>query len=409
MAFWNRKENRAESPEEKEADSVFLDALFDVQQVNKQMALQIPTVSGALDLISNVISSTPIKLYRESDGKTEEIRDDYRLKLLNDEPGDTLNSNEFWRAIIRDYFLGKGGYAYINRQGLDVHSLHYVDEGCISIIKNTDPIFKDFNICVNGKPYHPFEFFKILRNTKDGAEGVSITAENSEAIETAYQMMRLEVKMAKRGGCKKGFLKSEKTLTQELLNKLKKAFSRMYQGNESENFVVLNSGIDFKEASETAVEMQVNENKKANAEEFSKIFHIPISVISGKATESEVASFAKLAVLPVIQTIECALNRDLLLESEKGTLYFAFDVKQLLKGSTKERFEAYKVALEANFMQIDEVRYMEDLEPLGLNWIKLGLQDVLYDPVTKQIYTPNTNQTAGLGRQTLKGGEGNED
>lgn len=408
MAFWNRKENRAESPEEKEADSVFLDALFDVQQANKQMALQIPTVSGALDLISNVISSTPIKLYREADGKTEEIRGDYRLKLLNDEPGDTLNSNEFWRAIIRDYFLGKGGYAYINRQGLDVHSLHYVDESCISIIKNTDPIFKDFNICVNGKPYHPFEFFKILRNTKDGAEGVSITAENSEAIETAYQMMRLEVKMAKRGGCKKGFLKAEKTLAREQLNKLRDAFSRMYRGNETESFVVLNNGIDFKEASETAVEMQVNENKKANAEEFAKIFHIPISVISGKATEAEVASFAKLAVLPVIQTIECALNRDLLLESEKGTLYFAFDVKELLKGSTKERFEAYKVALDANFMQIDEVRYMEDLEPLGLNWIKLGLQDVLYDPTTKQIYTPNTNQTAGLGGQTPKGGEENE-
>ena len=37
----------------------------------------------------------------------------------------------------------------------------------------------------------------------------------------------------------------------------------------------------------------------------------------------------------------------------------------------------------SNCMQIDEVRYLENLEPLGLNFIKLGLQDVLFNPQTK--------------------------
>ena len=74
----------------------------------------------------------------------------------------------------------------------------------------------------------------------------------------------------------------------------------------------------------------------------------------------------------------------------------------------KERFDAYKVALDANFMQIDEVRYAEDLEPLGLNWIKLGLQDVLYDPDTKTVYTPNTNATNKIGDNPLIP-EGEED
>ena len=68
----------------------------------------------------------------------------------------------------------------------------------------------------------------------------------------------------------------------------------------------------------------------------------------------------------------------------------------------KERFDAYKTALDANFMQIDEVRYAEDLEPLGLSWVKLGLQDVLYDPKTKRIYTPNTNKTSTMEEQPLE-------
>lgn len=126
-------------------------------------------------------------------------------------------------------------------------------------------------------------------------------------------------------------------------------------------------------------------------------------------TAGDTASLAKLAAIPLMKVIECALNRDLLLEKEKGSLYWAFDTKELLKGSMKERFDAYKTALDANFMQVDEVRFAEDMEPLGLTWIKLGLQDVLYDPKTNTIYTPNTNQMQRMTEQTLlvpqEGGE----
>lgn len=82
-------------------------------------------------------------------------------------------------------------------------------------------------------------------------------------------------------------------------------------------------------------------------------------------------------------------------------LYFAFDTKELLRGDLQSRFAAYKTALDANFMQIDEVRYAEDMEPLGLDWIRLGLQDVLYDPKTREVFTPNTGT-----RQQLNGPAG---
>ena len=64
--------------------------------------------------------------------------------------------------------------------------------------------------------------------------------------------------------------------------------------------------------------------------------------------------------------------------------------------------EAYKLAVDANIMQIDEIRFEEDLPSLGLNWIKLGLDDVLYDPKTNTVYTPNTNQLFAMNAQTLE-------
>ena len=82
-------------------------------------------------------------------------------------------------------------------------------------------------------------------------------------------------------------------------------------------------------------------------------------------------------------------------------------MSDITKADVKTRYEAYATALNNNILQLDEVRYMENLKPLGINYIKLGLQDVLYNPADGTIYTPNTNKTVKLDK-TL-GGEDNAD
>ena len=52
-----------------------------------------------------------------------------------------------------------------------------------------------------------------------------------------------------------------------------------------------------------------------------------------------------------------------------------------------------------------KVRYKEDMPPLGLNFVKLGLKDVLYNPVSKTFYTPNTNQHAKMTGERLQNEE----
>lgn len=407
MALFGRKkkEERADDTGTVGFDDALLKALMGGGEATKEIALQIPTVSGGIDLIANIVASTPVKLYSDESGKAQEVKGDIRTFLLNDETGDTLNANEFWHAIIRDYYVGKGGYAYLKRKAGKIKSVHYVDEREISILKNTDPIFKDFDIQVQGVRYKPYEFFRLLRNTKDGAQGIPITAENSNVIQTAFQQLMLEQTMARRGGKKKGFLQTENKVDGEALTELKAAWRDLYK-DDGDGTIILNKGLKFQEASDTAAEMQLVESKNANAAEFAKIFHVSTSAIAGSS--ADIGALAKLAAIPLMNAIQCALNRDFLLESEKGKMYFAFDTKELLKGEMGERFAAYKTALDANFMQIDEVRYAEDLEPLGLQWIKLGLNDVLYDPKSKQIYTPNTNQTAQMGAATVPTAGSNE-
>lgn len=96
MGFFKRLfglEERAAG--EVQIEDSLLKALIGSGNVTREMALQVPTIAGAIDLIGNVVASTPIKLYREGDQKAEEIRDDPRLRILNDETGDTLDANQF--------------------------------------------------------------------------------------------------------------------------------------------------------------------------------------------------------------------------------------------------------------------------------------------------------------------------
>lgn len=129
----------------------------------------------------------------------------------------------------------------------------------------------------------------------------------------------------------------------------------MYSGN-SENCIVLNKGLSFQESGSTSTEMQLNENKKANGIEICKILNVPPSMIEGdgKANESDYEKFVKMAILPILRAILSSLNRDLLLEKEKKSFYFAFDIKELLKGDIEKRFKAYEIGIKNGFLSINE-------------------------------------------------------
>jgi len=367
-------------------DDVLLKALLNNETITREKALTLPAVSGAVDFICNSVASMPVKLYKYKGGKVEEVEGDERVKMLNGDTGDKLDGFQMKKAMVEDYLLGKGGYCYIRRNRNDVTGLFYVEERYIEIMKVYEPIYKDYTILVMGSEYKPYEFIKLLRNTKDGASGVGLTVEISKELETAYQTLLYQLGMVKNGGNKKGFLKSQKKLGQEEINVLKQAWSNLYKNNE-ENVVVLNNGLEFQEASNTSVEMQLNESKKTLQDEINNLFHI---------TEDFDLTF-KLAIYPIVKAFETALNRDLLLEKEKKNHFFEFDIKEIIRASLTERYNAYKTAKETGFMTLNEIRRAENMHYIeGLDVINVGLGAVLYDTQTKKYYTPNTDTSTNL-------------
>lgn len=372
-------------------DDVLLRAFLNKETITREKALTLPAVSGAVDFICNAVACMPVKLYKYKQGKITEVENDNRTRLLNGDTGDALDAFQLKKAMVEDYLLGKGGYAYIQKQRNDVTGIYYVEEKYITVMKNPDPIHKEYEIYVEGKRYEPFEFIKLLRNTKDGASGVGLTVEVSKALETAYQTLLYQLSLVKSGGNKKGFLKAQRKLGQEEINILKKAWRNMYANNE-ENVVVLNNGLEFQEASNSSVEMQLNESKQTLKDEINNLFHI----------HDEFDLTFKEAIYPIVKAFETALNRDLLLEKEKKNYFFEFDTKEIVKASLQERYNAYKTAKETGFMTLNEIRQAENMNSIdGMDVVNVGLSAVLYDTETGKYFTPNTGQQADL----TEGGE----
>ena len=399
MRLFRRKENRAltaADPAQRELDSSVVDLFSDEETVTREQALQIPTVQACINKISETVSMLPVRLMRKADGKTEEILDDKRVKLLNGDTGDTLNTVEFWKALINDYYVGTGGWAYINTDVIGtVESLHYVDCQNVSVNCNEDPIFKAYQVLVNANLYYDFKFLTFLRKTKDGYTNIPIQDECSKVISAAFNALKLEIRVNRSSGCKGGFLKSKNKLSKEVIEDIRRGYENLYDSmNQGKNrkILVLNDGMEFQEISATPAEMQLNEIKKANAIEICKIFGFPHTIIDGGASEEDRKQFIA-AVTAVLNQIETELDNKLLFEEEKESgYYFAFDTKELTRGSQKERYEAYQIGLKNRFLQVDEVRKEEDYEPMGFNFVSLGLGDVLLNPQTNEIYTPNTNK-----------------
>lgn len=384
--FNRRSENNPETREQESPSDVLLTSIIKGTGITREQVLTIPAVEANIDFISNCIASMPVKLYKLKQGKVESQDDDNRVKLLNGDTRDTLDAFQLKKAMVTDYFLGSGGYCYIEKSRNTVTGLYYVEDQYVVTNYNFEPIHKDYIIYVGKDTYKPYEFIKLLRNTKTGAFGTPITAELSTAFETAYQTQLYQLGLVKTGGNKRGFLKSERKLGQPEIDALKAAWRNLY-ANNTESVVVLNNGLDFKEAANTSVEMQLNESIKTLKEQIDDIFHI----------SNDFNNTFKFAIYPIIKAFETALNRDLLLEKEKGKYFFEFDVKEIIKASIKERYEVYRMSKECQMTTINERRRMENMNEIeGGDVIDLGLGSVLFDVNKQTYYTPNTDSTSDV-------------
>lgn len=361
-----------------------------------------PVVIDSINFISDMIASMPIKLYRRKSKEIVEIKDDIRIFLLNCDTRENLSGYQFKNRMVMDYFLSGNGYAYISKQGTKYLGLAYIREPIYFNTVNSESILnKKYYTIINGRRYESYNFIKLLRNTSDGVTGNSIISGIKNAIDACNNYINKSSTTAARGGIPPGFWEIPRlvrTRAQHLSEqiqkvsgkndfdeekRIKKGLSVQYLSNAKQvgAITILNEGTKFTPLINADSESTLFESIKILNDQICNVFHI----------KPDFYMTFKEAIYPVMKAFEAALTMDLLTdeEKEKGN-FFKFDPTELLKADVKERYDAYKTAISAGFMQRAEVRSIEDLpKKKGLDYFGVSLGDSIISS-DGSIYTPNT-------------------
>lgn len=355
--------------------------------INRQQALSIPAVAKAVDWISSTIAGLPIKMYRKTDSGFVEVYDDYRLNLVNYYSGNCMTANDLKRSVLTDFLLDGNGYAYVSKRGNKIEKLSYVPTSRLTFTESVDIINKSVRTWVDAGEVPEYNLLRMVKNSKNGLSGVGFISDNQELLSTIISSLAYE-RNTLSTGVQRGFLKSKTKLDEDRMTELRRAWRRLTQPNQSD-VLVLNAGIEFEAASNTAAESQLSQNKVANINQILTYFGLPTNFLTGANSDSYLTA-VRIAILPIVKQLATALNEYLLLESEKGTYKFEIDTSELIRVNINERMTAYQTGLNSGVLTIDEVRRMENLPVMELPYIKMGLGDVLYNTTNGEIFVPNT-------------------
>jgi hypothetical protein len=117
---------------------------------------------------------------------------------------------------------------------------------------------------------------------------------------------------------------------------------------------------------------QVLQTRQHQINEVAREFNLPPTLIGGNLeggltyanSLAESQRLVDQCLIPWATLWEQELDRKLLTTAERVTLYFEISFESLLRGDTTTRYGAYKTALEAGFMTVNEVRARENLPAL---------------------------------------------
>ncbi|WP_350348020.1 phage portal protein [Agromyces sp. G08B096] len=167
-------------------------------------------------------------------------------------------------------------------------------------------------------------------------------------------------------GVPNGVLKSDQHLTAEVAKQAKA------QWNESQGarkgVAVLGAGLAYQQIFLSPADAQFLESQKFTVTQIARLFGVPASLmlasIEGSTqtyanVEQDWLGYIRFALMSYLVEIEDALTELL----PRGTSA-KFNVEALLRSDTTTRYNAHKVALEAGFMTVAEVREIENLGPL---------------------------------------------
>jgi len=355
--------------------------------VGVESAMRLGVAWRCIHIIAGACGNLPLDLNRRVSERVREPASDHALQAVLKRPNGWQTAQEFRKMLTAWKLLRGNGY------GLKVTSRGRVIEIWPMHPDRVEPEQRaDMSVVYHyttkdGRrvTLQQDEVLHLRGLTLDGVKGLGVVQYAREAMGLAMQTEAAGARLFKHGVMVGGILKSPNALSQPAYDRLKADMDARHSGAENAHkWMILEEGLDAADLAMTAEDAQFLATRDFQRTDVGMFFGVPPHLYGavdkstswGSGIEQQNSGFVQYTLDDHFVCWEQSCDRDLLTQADcDAGLYHRLERKALLRGDSKARQALYQSALQWGWMNPDEVRASEDMNPR-----EDGQGAVYYDP-----------------------------
>ncbi|CAB1224077.1 phage portal protein [Serratia liquefaciens] len=340
--------------------------------VTADKAIQLSSVWACIRLLSESISTLPLKVYmREADGSRKLAQDHPAYQVLCRRPNLEMTPSRFMLLVVASICLRGNAFVEKKMIGRKLVALDPLLPQNM-VVKRLSTGKLEYTYTENGtKRVIPVDRMMHIRGFGlDGVCGMMPLSSGRDVFGAAMAVDEAAAKIFENGLQSTGFLSSKTALNKEQRERLRKSLQSFIGSKNAGKLMVLENELSYQNVTMNPEAAQLLESRAFSIEEICRWFRVPPFMVGHVTKQSSWASsvegmnliFLTNTLRPLLVNIEQEIARCLLDGDED---YFAeFSVEGLLRADSVGRSAYYTTALQNGWMSRNDVRRLENLPPI---------------------------------------------
>lgn len=340
--------------------------------VTADKAIQLSAVWACVRLLSESISTLPLKIYvRQSDGSRKAATDHPAYSVLCRRPNSEMTPSRFMLMVVASICLR--GNAFIEKKFIAnrlVSLVPLLPQNMV--VKRLTTGALEYTYTENGKErVIPVKNIMHIRGFGlDGVCGMMPMKTGRDVIGSAMAVEESAAKIFEQGLQSSGFLSSENALNDDQRERLRAYMAAFTGSKNAGKIMVLEGGLKYQGVTMNPEDAQMLESRSFSIEEICRWFRVPPFMVGHTTKQSSWASslegmnlqFLTHTLRPLLVNIEQEIGRCLLDSDDE--VFAEFSVEGLLRADSAGRAAYYTSALQNGWMSRNDVRRLENMPPI---------------------------------------------
>lgn len=360
--------------------------------VTADTMLSLSAVWAAVSLLSRTQASLPLFVYERTGPESRQKATAHPLHaLLHEAPNEEMTAYTFRQVMQANVLLWGNSYAIIERDRAG-RPLALVPQHPSRVMLQRDDAGRLVYIVLiegGGQRAYPAENVLHFRGLSvDGLTGLSPVAYARETLGLAIGAEKFAARYFGNGARPCGLLVPPRPLSAEAARELQEAWRAWYGSENAHRLAVVQPGTTWIPLTMPLEDAQFLETRRFSVTEIARWFGVPPHMIGDleRATFSNIEhqgiEYVVYSLRPHLVSVEQELMHKLLSPAERGQYFIEHVVDGLLRGDITTRYNAYATAISHGFRCPDEVRALENLNPIPDGSGKVFTRPVNVAPVS---------------------------